>query len=345
MTEAPLLVANLGAEEGAARATAPVARAAALWRSLFAAEGRAQALPWLEAGAGSAFAWLNDEAAARLAERCGRALVGAAPEVVRRVHDKAWALAAARELGLEPPSIAGLAFALEPAECREPEQAATVARRVAGWPAWVRRLVVKPRRGTSGRGLYVAPVEAAGGPGVHAALMRCAARGGVVVEPWLARSQDLSASYWIDPVGGIHTLGSLRLLVSERGGYRGHAGCIGPGGEVGSGSEHDAALRQSGERVAGLAAAAGYGGPCGLDALVYCAPDGESTLRPVVEWNARFTMGIVAIGLLSRALRERGAAAREWQIRFDPRCDEPIRFGGEEASARGKPGRARAPLR
>ena len=32
--------------------------------------------------------------------------------------------------------------------------------------------------------------------------------------------------------------------------------------------------------------------------------DGREQLRPVVEFNARFTMGIVAVGLLRRALEQ-----------------------------------------
>ena len=53
--------------------------------------------------------------------------------------------------------------------------------------------------------------------------------------------------------------------------------------------------------VAEAAAAAGYHGPCGVDAFAFRGPGGESTLRSVVELNARFTMGTVALGLLRRA--------------------------------------------
>jgi hypothetical protein len=41
----------------------------------------------------------------------------------------------------------------------------------------------------------------------------------------------------------------------------------------------------------------GFQGACGIDALVYRAPDGSPALRPVVEINPRFTMGRVALEL------------------------------------------------
>lgn len=59
----------------------------------------------------------------------------------------------------------------------------------------------------------------------------------------------------------------------------------------------------------GLAASeAGYRGPCGLDAFVYRDAAGQEAFRPVVELNARFTVGQVALAELRRTmplLRER----------------------------------------
>lgn len=73
-------------------------------------------------------------------------------------------------------------------------------------------------------------------------------------------------------------------------------------GRVTSGSRFDEALREAAVCVASAAAATGFFGPCGLDALTFRAEHGDEVLRPVVEFNARFTAGTVALGLLRRAL-------------------------------------------
>jgi hypothetical protein len=71
---------------------------------------------------------------------------------------------------------------------------------------------------------------------------------------------------------------------------------------VTSGNRYDEALREAAVAVAQVAIAAGYHGPCGVDAFAFEAEPGRVELRPVVEFNARFTFGTVVIGLLRRAL-------------------------------------------
>jgi len=71
---------------------------------------------------------------------------------------------------------------------------------------------------------------------------------------------------------------------------------------VTSGNRYDEALREAAVAVAQAAIAAGYHGPCGVDAFAFEVEPGRIELRPVVEFNARFTLGIVAIGWLRRAL-------------------------------------------
>jgi hypothetical protein len=50
--------------------------------------------------------------------------------------------------------------------------------------------------------------------------------------------------------------------------------------------------------VVEAAARAGYRGPCGVDAFVFEGPRGTPVLR-LVEFNARFTAGLVAVVLAS----------------------------------------------
>jgi hypothetical protein len=55
-------------------------------------------------------------------------------------------------------------------------------------------------------------------------------------------------------------------------------------------------------RVVGEAAVReGFWGPCGIDAFVYKDPENGELLRPLVELNARFTTGWIALGILQRA--------------------------------------------
>jgi hypothetical protein len=99
-------------------------------------------------------------------------------------------------------------------------------------------------------------------------------------------------------------LGTTELLVEGSGLYRGHRGFIDSKGRVTSGNRYDEALREAAVAVAQAAAAAGYHGPCGVDAFAFELEPGRVELRPIVEFNARFTLGIIAIGLLRRALAE-----------------------------------------
>jgi hypothetical protein len=96
-------------------------------------------------------------------------------------------------------------------------------------------------------------------------------------------------------------LGTTRQWLTPSGVYRGQRGTFDAKGRVTSGSEHDEPLREAAAVVARAVADVGYFGPCGLDAFAYRAGNGQEAFRAVVEWNARFTMGIVAIGLLRRA--------------------------------------------
>jgi len=172
---------------------------------------------------------------------------------------------------------------------------------LASWPAWTQgRFTLKPRFGTSGRGRIAGIAgrvsEARGG------FARLAESGGALLEPWLKRTCDLSAQFWVGPDRRLVLLGTTELLVEASGLYRGHRGFVDARGRVSSGSRHDAAMLEAAVRVAEAAAAAGYHGPCGVDAFAFEVEPGRVELRAIVEFNARFTLGIVAIGWLRRAL-------------------------------------------
>jgi hypothetical protein len=316
MSKTPRLIANLGAEEGAAGVAAAMrlggeaATLAVLWRGLFAPP----AFPWL--GGIEAAAWLNDDAAER--EAGTRTLSGARPAIVRRVHDKAWAVLVTRTEKLEPRMLRGLATPLSPEELRASGATARVADVLADWPSWARaRVTLKPRFGTSGRG-RVAGVDGLVSDAMRGAFRRLAARGGGVLEPWLDRVVDASAQLHVAKDGTVTLLGTLRMVTTVSGQPKGHRGEFDFQGRVSSGISEEEALREA-AKVAGIhAVGAGYHGPCGIDAFAFRSPeDGTRRFRPLVEFNARFTAGTVALGYIARNLDR---VKTELELASDERC-------------------------
>jgi uncharacterized ferritin-like protein (DUF455 family) len=312
------MIANLGADGGAGaeRArNAPQPRAlAGLWRALW---DEPRAFAWLPRE--GVAAWWNDASAEDAARDAGCALFGAPARVVRAVHDKAFAWRVAREAGLVPELLREMITVLEPEELLAADAARAIEARIARWPAWARRsFVLKPRIGTSARGR--ASGGAAGDTRWHGALARLAACGGAVLEPWLTRTWDASAQLFVREDGGIQLLGTLAQELTPAGAPRGHRGVIDARGEVASGLARDAELRAAALHVTRAAADAGYRGPCGVDSFAYRDPEsGAETLRPVVELNARFTAGTVALGHARRALqasRSRGELAGRGSVDF-----------------------------
>lgn len=326
MSRGPLLLPNLGAEEGGDwRQTLlqpRIAAAARLWRLLFSASARvaegaagvdpkvwpsplaagrdAPAFDWLEDVSGCV-PWLANRSSREEASAWGLMVPGPPADVVERVHDKAFALLAAEKADLVPRALLGTTRIFDPDELVDAD--ATLARIeecLSAWPAWtVRRFTLKPRYGTSGRGRVNAIEQ------VRAALPRLAARGGAILEPWLTRTRDLSVQLRITAEGEVVILASLELLVGPAGSYRGHRGEVDSRGRVFSGLPEEESLREAGALVASAAWQAGFHGPAALDALCFRIPGQEETrdrLRPVVELNARFSMGIVATGLVRRVL-------------------------------------------
>lgn len=299
MAAQPQSFANIAAEEGddwRERGGHPAVRALAeLFEALFIPE---PAFDWLS-DEGALFAWLNTEEAEREAAARGLRLAGAPAQVVRRVHDKAFALEVARRERLLPAVLRDCIRVFEPSELEDPDALLdTLERELAAWPAWLGgRFTLKPRLGSSGRG-RVSQRDAVAG-----ALPRLRARGGAILEPWLERTQDLSVQLYLAPDGSLLLVGTTELLVSSTGVYRGQRGRVDSRGRVESDSPHDAALREAAVAVANAAAREGYHGPCGLDAFAFRGEDGREELRAVVELNARFTSGHVALGHLRRAHR------------------------------------------
>lgn len=296
---------------------APARAVARLFSHLLARD--APVLPWLPR-AGELCAWLNTPDAEREARIRGLRLYGAPARVVGRCHDKAFAHRAASAAGLVPGTLCRAIRVLEPDDfASEAALDARLREAAATWPAaWVDTAVLKPRHGTSGRGHRRLSLHR-GSAALDAALRaRLAEAGGALLEPWQARVRDLSVQMYVPHDGPPLVVGSPELVVSRAGGYRGHRGCIDGRGRVTSGLREEEAMREAAVAIAAAAHAAGYVGPCGIDGYVY-AETGCESLRPVVELNARLTVGtLVAIWVraLLPVLRGRGLVRADRQAAF-----------------------------
>ena len=286
-----LSFANLGAEEGARPSFfgegSPVHRLAQHF------EATVQKPPWRAlAQVQGMIAWMNTDEAVNQAERLGLPLWGAPAAVVRQVHDKGFAIATAVKLGLVDDALAGTLTVLAPHEL----QAALIEDTIGRWPPWARaQATLKPRWGTSGRGR----VAVRGGvldERARNGLAGLAARGGAILEPWLERVLDLSSQWLVLDDDAPRLLGCTRMITRRSGVW---LGCEVHGGDDGqsSGTAWDGQLVAAARPLVQAAADAGYRGVCGVDAFTW-HNDGVERLRGVVELNARFTGGLIALASL-----------------------------------------------
>jgi uncharacterized ferritin-like protein (DUF455 family) len=299
-TTGVLLLPNLGAEDPAAmvsaRARQVSLRVAGLWMHLHGSQAlladprteETQTMPWpavlgrrpdapvwdwLE-DRGGLVPWLGTESARLLAARLGRRWTGGMPDPL--LSDKAWALRRLRAAGLVPPCLDPLLRIINPEELRHRHAGAALLAEVAAWPRWTGgRAVLKPRRGSSGRGRVAVECDGAAPPPGRA-LDRLARRGGAILEPWLSRRADLSVQGVLDSAGRLDLLGSTRQLLTPAGIWLGNAGLVGDQGEFSSGHEEDAALRAAAVAAAGWLALRGYQGPFGVDAFTFRDPEGQT---------------------------------------------------------------------
>jgi hypothetical protein len=268
-------------------------------------------------------AWLNTSSIEETCEEAlGRRPSGPPATRIAAIHDKAFAVEAARELSLVPPALDSLIRIIDVEALGSPD--ALVEELdvfLRGWPDWTRqRFTFKPRLGSSGRG-RVAGRGTTKTEAIRGALPRLAERGGAIFEPWLERRTDFSVALHLacpnsepDSEPALPTiLGSLEMLATASGVYRGHCGEVDSRGRIFSGHRVDETLRGDAAAVAQRALDQGFFGPCGIDAFSYVESvnspkslesleSGREHLRSLVEFNARATMGLVTIGLVRRAL-------------------------------------------
>ena len=200
----------------------------------------------------------------------------AAPEIVARVHHRAFALRVAEDLGCALPGA------------RMVESIAELDRTLAAWDApdaWV----VKAPFSAAGRARYIER----NGPRLADPKSRRTVEnlfdrhGPLLFEPWLDRIADWGCSALLIETD-LRIVGIHRQRVDARGQFAGI--------ELET-TDLPAADRSRLEEVvtdvAALLRRAGYVGPFGIDAWHWRRPDGTVAFHPLGEINARMTFGLV----------------------------------------------------
>jgi hypothetical protein len=230
----------------------------ALARPALAADARGERL----------VAWGASPSAAARARALGLAFDAPDAAIVRRVNSKLWSHALERELGCAIPGAAAL--------FSEDEVRRAVA--LAGAGPWV----LKAPFGVAGRGRHLGRGAALGPAALGFARRAIAREGGVLFEPWLAVEREWGISVEVDRGGAAAVIGATESIVRAGGQYA--------GSRIGA-DPPPARILEAALEVGARLAREGYRGPAGIDALALAG----GGLRPIVEVNARFTMGMVAL--------------------------------------------------
>ncbi len=201
---------------------------------------------------------------------------------VRKVNSRDFADAVAHRFGLGVP---GTRF------CRSLEDVeAAVQENETLFP-----VVIKPAFGGSGYGFRI--LQSRGQwEAEKTRIQQFAGGDGVVVEPWLTRRVDVSASTVVDRSGTQGTIQFQRQWVNRFGAYFGSY-CDDEDAVIAPWCEQ---LSSAAQQITGAVAEVGYFGPVGIDAFVYEGADGVTKLSPAIEINARYTMGMLAQELRRR---------------------------------------------
>lgn len=246
--------------------------------------------------------WLSTSAAWESLSRAGYRPMGAPPEVAWRYHDKGHTRRRASALGLDPPEIRDCFHVFEPSDLADLNRFLDLlGALLKQWPDWARkRWTLKPRFGLGGRG-RIPGVECETPVGLHGSLARLARRGGAVLEPFFERVADYSAHWIVRSPTEIEPLGTMEQWGTTSGSYLGHRGNWDPQTKLPSTPAADGRLVQSAEEIVREAARDGFLGPCAVD--FFSLRHEGKVLHRLCEFNARYTVGTIVVGLLYRTAR------------------------------------------
>lgn len=214
-----------------------------------------------------------------LGESLGARLPPVSLETVRRVNSKLWSHALEEELGL---AMRGASVAADFAELQE-----AVAR---ACPRADDKWVIKSPFGFAARERVLGRGARLEGAQATWAGRQFAKGSRLIFQPWLARVREYGVTMWIKPGGEINLNGISDLQTNGAGTGTGYL--LGRPVEAKRAAELECLAQVIGARLF----AEGYTGPAGLDALEH-----TNGLHPLLEINARYTMGFVALAV-ERAL-------------------------------------------
>ncbi len=310
------LVANIGGEEGPGeKMPKPARHAAILWTLIFPNKSQVIEPRFLDRSSLSrykfnesafsfldqetAWAWINTSEAESLASP--NRLGGCSFQTVRKVHDKAFLYETSDRKFAEPRDPRDVTQVLEPGKMDFGKlheyfknYADSLPTRQGGF------LRMKPRFGSTGRKHLVFHPHKISTNDLSKVIIK--SNSGVIIEPELERVHDYSLQAYIDSSGKIEILGILKQHINRAGNFQGHSGVFDEDGYVSVQDKFTPKIKEVGIKIFEKAIAQGYHGPCGVDSFTYRCPSGHILLRPAVEFNARFTMGTVTIGILRRKL-------------------------------------------
>ncbi|HLL71589.1 MAG TPA: hypothetical protein VK363_09165 [Pyrinomonadaceae bacterium] len=224
--------------------------------------------------------WGWTPSAVALGERVGARVPPVSIEVVRRVNSKLWSHALEQELGV---AMAGACVAEDFEELRE-----AVAR---ACPEDGDKWVVKSPYGFAARERVLGRGARLEGAQATWARRQFAKGATLIFQPWLERVREYGVTMEIEMGGEIRIIGTSDLQTNGAG--------TGTGYLLGRRIEprRAAELERFARTVGACLFAEGYTGPAGVDALEHAGG-----LHPLLEVNARYTMGFVALAV-ERALK------------------------------------------
>lgn len=217
----------------------------------------------------------------RLGESLGARLPPVSLETVRRVNSKLWSHALEQELGV---AMRGACVAADFAELQEAVACAC--------PRADDKWVIKSpfgfaaRERVLGRGPCLEGAQATWARRQFAKVVR------LIFQPWLERVREYGVTFVIEANGEIEFKGISDLQTNGAGTGTGYL----LGRRIDS-PERAAELERLAQIVGTRLFLEGYTGPAGVDALEH-----TGGLHPLLEINARYTMGFVALAI-ERALK------------------------------------------
>ena len=217
----------------------------------------------------------------RLGESLGARLPPVSLETVRRVNSKLWSHALERELGV---AMRGACIAADFTELQE-----AVAR---ACPRADDKWVIKSPFGFAARERVLGRGARLEGPQATWARRQFAKGVRLIFQPWLERVREYGVTFEIEANGEIEFKGISDLQTNGAGTGTGYL----LGRRIDS-PERVAELERLARVVSARLFKEGYTGPAGVDALEHAGG-----LHPLLEINARYTMGFVALAI-ERALK------------------------------------------